>query len=474
MTFTLRDYQLELVEGVQRSMLKGNKKILVQSAAGSGKSVTMAEIARLATEKGNRILLAVHRRELVDQLKSTFYANGVDPKLSHIGMVQTITNRLDTLETPDIIFFDEAHHALAKTYKRIIEHFSQSYVYGFTATPVRTNGAGMGEVFDDLIIGKSVQWLIDNHRLAPYKYYSVDLTNHDKLKLSSTRDFTYDSISESLGKAIFGDVIETYEKLAKGEKTIVYTHNVQTSKDVAQAFNQAGYSAKQVDGKTSKTEREKAMEDFRSGKITLLTNADIYGEGVDVPDATTVILLRPTMSLSLHIQQSMRPMRYQPNKVAKIIDHVGNVYRHGLPDTEHQWTLESKEKRKKDVSSDDVPSLTTCPFCFGILKSGTNPCTLCGEEIETEAAELEQLDGEIEEIDQETFVADYEMIRFKKEWGGKQKDELETVEDYYLFAKARGYKDSWLKFQVPEFKRLNWPQFYIQIKPLKQKYKNLN
>lgn len=454
--FQLRDYQIELVEGVKESILNNNKKILVQSAAGSGKTVTMAKIAKGATDKGNKVLFVVHRREIVSQAKATFYNNGVNPELSYIGMVQTVTNRLDRLKEPDIIFVDEAHHSLAKTYKRIFEYFNNSYVLGFTATPVRTNGAGLGEVYEDLIIGKSVQWLVDNKRLAPFEYYSVDLTNHDKLKLSSTRDFTYQSITDALGKTIFGDVIDTYEKVAKGEKTIVYTHTVEASKDVADAFNAAGHKAKQVDGTTNKEERKQAMQDFRDGKINILTNAELYGEGVDIPDCTTVILLRPTMSLSLHIQQSMRPMRYQPNKTAKIIDHVGNVYRHGLPTTEHEWTLEAREKKKNNSGNKNTIPLKECTNCFGVVESKEKICPLCGHEFEVEVNELETVDTKLKRIDELSFKTDYEKIK----WASKKVSELETIEDYVKYAEAKGYKKSWIKFQHPQLKAMNWPQFY--------------
>ena len=133
----LRDYQEELLNGVYESMSKGNKNIMVQSPAGSGKSVTMSEIARRATDKGNRVLFIVHRRELVSQIKGTFIANDVDMDLCHVGMVKTVANRIkkDKEPTPAIILVDEAHHALAKTYTDIFESFPNAYVYGFTATP---------------------------------------------------------------------------------------------------------------------------------------------------------------------------------------------------------------------------------------------------------------------------------------------------------------------------------------------------
>src|SRR5699024_8997164 len=136
---------------------------------------------------------------------------------------------------------------------------------------------------------------------------------------------------------IFGDVIENYKKFADDKKTIIYTHSVKSSKEVAEAFNSSGYAAMQVDGETNKPIRAEAMDKFRKGEVKILVNAELYGEGVDVPDCECVILLRPTESLTLFIQQTMRSMRYMPRKVAVIIDHVGNYLRHGLPTTDHDW-----------------------------------------------------------------------------------------------------------------------------------------
>ena len=205
----LRDYQEELLNGVYESMSKGNKNIMVQSPAGSGKSVTMSEVARRATEKGNRVLFIVHRRELVSQIKGTFIANDVNMELCHVGMVQTVANRIKNGKEPipAIILVDEAHHALAKTYTDIFDSFPKAYVYGFTATPWRMSNKGFTEVFEELILGKSVQWLIDNERLAPFKYYSKNLMNDNKLKHQSTGDFSNDSITLALEPRIHGDVI---------------------------------------------------------------------------------------------------------------------------------------------------------------------------------------------------------------------------------------------------------------------------
>lgn len=437
----LRDYQNELIEGIYQSMSKGNTKIMVVSPAGSGKSVTMSEIARRATDKGNRVLFIVHRRELVNQIKGTFAANDVDMDLCHVGMVQTVSNRIKRGKepTPSIILVDEAHHSMAKTYLNIFESFNDAYVLAFTATPWRMSGRGFTDIFQDLIVGKTVQWLIDNNRLAPFKYYSVNLMDDDKLKKNSTGDFSDASITLSMEPQIYGDVIKNYKKFADGQKTIIYTHNVQSSKEVAEKFISNGYAAKQVDGKTPKVEREKAMELFRSGEITILVNAELYGEGVDVPDCECVILLRPTMSLTLFIQQTMRSMRYQPNKLATIIDHVGNYARHGLPNTEHNWNVHFKGERKKSKDNDAIP-IKECPECYSVIESSYSICPACGFEFPQEREETELLideDAELEEVDDKIITLTL-----------KEPEECESVEELYQLAKQKGYKPGWAYIQA--------------------------
>lgn len=440
MSFQLRNYQIDLVEGVQKSMLTGNKKVLVQSPAGSGKSITMAEIAKRATDKGNRVLFIVHRRELKEQIEDTFWSHGVNKELCHIGMVQTVTRRLEKFKNePQIILVDEAHRSLAKTYLRIFDYFTHAYTIGFTATPSLLSGRGLGEYYEDLVIGKSVEWLIENGNLAPYKYYSVDLLDKNKLKHDSTGDFSQSSITEAVGNVMYGDVVSHYKRLADGKKTIIYCHSVESSKEIAKEFSGAGYSAMQVDGKTNQNIRKKAMEDFRNGEITLLVNAELYGEGVDVPDCEAVILLRPTESLSLFIQQTMRAMRYKPNKRAIIIDHVANYTRHGLPDTPRKWTLEERERKgNKKTVSDAIP-IKQCPQCMSVMLSSISICE-CGHEFIAER-NMEVEEAELVEITKDfTLQANYIVT--------KSVDELSTMEELKAYRKAKNYKPGWVYYQA--------------------------
>lgn len=435
----LRDYQLELIDDVYNSLRKRNKRIMVVSPAGSGKTVTMSEIARRATSKKNRVLFVVHRIEIVQQARQTFIANDVDMNYCEVGMVQTISNKVkkDKVKKPTTILIDEAHHSLSKTYIDILDAFPDAVVLGFTATPTRLSNKGFTEVFTDLILGKSVKWLIENERLAPFKYYSVNLIDNEKLKHASTGDYKNDSIDKAMKPTIYGDVAENYRKFADGKKTIIYTHNVESSKHVAEKFNQLGYAALQVDGKTPKDKRHEAMELFRKGEVKILVNAELYGEGVDVPDCQCVILLRPTESLTLFIQQTMRAMRYQPNKTAIIIDHVGNYMRHGLPNTEHDWEVHFKGRKKKR-SKENTVMAKECPNCLGVVHAAQSVCPYC----DYEWPPPERGDYEVDESAELEEVGSSFVLEMRKP------EDCNSVEELYELARNLGYKPGWAYVQA--------------------------
>lgn len=442
----IRNYQTKLIDKLRDSMRQGYKNVMVQSPAGSGKSITMAEIAKRITFNKLHVLFIVHRRELVRQIRKTFTEWGVDMNLCEIYMVQTASRRLKILSCPDYIFVDEAHHSLAKTYRKIFDHFSNAHVIGFTATPVRLSGRGFRDVYDDLIIGPKIDWLIKNHYLAPYTYYSADLIDQNALKRSSTGDYTQKSMENAGRKIIYGDIIKTYRKFANKTKAIVYSYSVQSCKRVAKEFNRNGILAKEVDGKTNKGIRAQAMQDFKNGKIEILVNADLYGEGVDVPDCQTVIMLRPTQSLSLFIQQSMRCMRYKPGKKAIIIDQVANYIRFGLPDFERKWTLDNRTKHpRKEGNNADEPAIKTCPECFAVIEAKNLICPICGHDFSVEIRRIQQKkDQELRAIKAEkhtgeAFTANYILTQ--------DPAAFTTMKQFYDYAKAKGYKKGWAYYQ---------------------------
>lgn len=433
---------MKLVEQAREELKKGNKSCLLVSPAGSGKSVVIAEIARLTTLKGGRVMFMVHRQELINQIMESFKANSVDLNLCTVMTVGKIRNRLDSLPVPNLIITDETHHSLAKTYRDIYEYYSDVPLLGFSATPWRLNGKGLGDVYDAMVEGPDVQWLIDNHYLAPFDYYSVNLIDESKLSKSSTGDYSNKSIDEAVGHTIYGDVIKTYRDKVDGQQAIVYAHSIAFSKQIAQQFRDAGINAAHCDSKTPQRERDKIMTDFKKGTLKVLSNCDLISEGYNVPDCSCVIMIRPTESLVLFIQQSMRCMRFKPDKQATIIDHVANYTRFGLPNTPHKWTLKDREKKKKSTNTAVETPIKQCAFCFAVIPAQSKICPLCGHEIEIVQTEIKVDEkARIEKIESNfKLQADYIVT--------KKISELKSYEELKAYAKARGYKQGWIYFQA--------------------------
>lgn len=443
--YKLHDYQTKLVNQARQKLSSGKKSVLIVSPAGSGKSVVIAEIARLALIKPQgQVMFTVHRKELVEQITQSFKDNEVDLSRCTIMTVGKIAHRLDKLPKPTLIITDETHHSLAKTYKKIYEYYEDVPRLGFTASPWRLSGKGLGDVYESMVEGPDVKWLIDNQYLAPYDYYSVKLIDDTALKRSSTGDYTNKSIDDAVGKVIYGDVIKTYKEKVNDQKAIVYAHSIEFSKKVAQEFNEAGISAEHADSKTPAKEREKIMSDFKTGKIKVLCNVDLVSEGYNVPDCSVVIMLRPTESLVLDIQQSMRCMRYRPNKKATIIDHVANYTRFGLPDTPRIWSLESRDKKKSNGSSS--VAIRTCPHCFAVISAAYSICPICGVEIGVENKELKvDKSVKVEKIGKNFhFKTDYEKVRYSQ----MKPEDATSFRDLQKIGKARGYKPGWSFFQA--------------------------
>lgn len=428
-TFMLRPYQQQLIDDVRSSLHRGHKAVVAVLGCGGGKSICIATVAKSATSKGNRVLLIVHRKELCKQLEETFFKVGVDMSLCDVMMVQTASRRLGKLPNYDLIITDEGHHSTANTYRKIYDYYTHAIRLAVTATPIRLNKGGLGEVYTDLITSVSTKWLIDNHYLAPYKYYSVKLADTSGLH-TVAGEFKQDEVAELMeSKEVYGDTVKQWKRLAEGKKTIVYCASVEAAQKTAEQFSAEGYNSIAIDGKTPQNERGEAMERFRRGEITILCNCELFGEGLDVPDCECVVLLRPTQSLTLFIQQSMRSMRYMPNKTAIIIDHVGNCYRHGLPDDEREWSLEPKHKQE------NIVKIRECKNCFAVYPPTKPKCPYCGTEATTE----------IRKTDKKTVEVD--LVELKRTEEIKNTDyadlKAETWEDVVKIQKAKGYKFGW-------------------------------
>lgn len=392
-------------------------------------TVVGAYIAKSASEKKRRVLFLVHREELAKQASRTFTAFGVehgmimagrtfDPTQSvYVGMIDTVRNRIqkDKLRLrPAVVLVDECHHAVSKGWKFVIDHFHSlgAVVIGLSATPQRLSGEPLSDVFDVMVPGPTVRELIDRGSLCDYAYYAppqiVDLDEvHTKYG-----DFATSELAAATDKpTITGDAISHYKRLLPGKRAIIFAVNITHSKHVVEQFCADGIPAAHVDGEMDRSERSRIVKAFEDGEILVMSNVSLFGEGFDVKACDGVIMLRATQSLALHVQMVGRAMRpHETKEKAVIIDHVGNVGRHGLPDADHDWSLEGKKKKRGKKKDTEEIKVKQCPTCYRVHVPASE-CPYCGHVYEASRSGPEQVDGELREITREMLEAQRKEAR---------------------------------------------------------------
>ncbi|MDB6257622.1 DEAD/DEAH box helicase [Lactobacillus amylovorus] len=415
----------------------------------------MAEIARRTTKNNNRVMFLVHRKEVLDQAVKTFNKQGVNPSLLTAGMVQTLTRRVDKLPTPDVILVDEAHHALAKSYQRILSKFPKSIVLLFTATPHRTGRMQLDQIADDIIVGQSIHELTDKGFLAPFRYFQPpDDFDSKLLKRGSTGDFTNESMQEAMSTRIFGHIVKQYKRIASGMQAVVYTYSIDSAHKIAAEFNESGITARSVNGKTPQDMRDHIVRMFRDQRIKILVNVNLFTEGVDLPNVDCVIMARPTASLALYLQFSMRCLNPRPGKTAIIIDHANNFKTFGYPDDDRDWkkAIKSGKQKSKTLLTDPGLSIVTCDYCFAVVKASEvkdGKCPICGKPIKVHEAKPVS-DVDLIEASKERQNTIREIVKndLLKSVANKSVSELHSLRELQAYAKLHSYKPGWAWFQA--------------------------
>lgn len=415
----------------------------------------MAEIARRTTKNNNRVMFLIHRKEVLDQAVKTFKEQGVKMNLTTMGMVQTLTRRVDKLPTPNVILVDEAHHVLAKSYQRILNKFPKAIVLLFTATPHRTGRMQLDQIADDIIVGQSIHELTDKGFLAPFRYFQPPNDFDSKLlKRGNTGDFTNESMQEAMSTRIFGHIVKQYKRIASGMQAVVYTYSIDSAVKIANEFNSEGISAIEVDGTTSKEKRDLAVRKFRDQEIKILVNVNLFTEGVDLPNVDCVIMARPTASLALYLQFSMRCLNPRPGKTAIIIDHANNFKTFGYPDDDRDWkqAIKSGKQKSKTLLTDPGLSIVTCDYCFAVVKASEvkdGKCPICGKPIKVHEAKPVS-DVDLVEASKERQKVIHEIVKsdLLKSVATKSVGELHSLKELQAYAKLHSYKPGWAWFMA--------------------------
>ena len=512
MKVDLREYQKQGVDNIRFSYMQGRKSVLYVLPTGGGKTVIFSHIAEQAAKKGNRVCILVHRTELVDQSSKSLKKIGVDhgiitagedmdlSKTVQIASVFTLVRRLHLVPNDffGLLVVDEAHHAVAGSWKKTIDHFDTAKILGVTATPERLDGKGLGNYFEDMVVGEDTAWLTANNFLAPSKVFAPP-TKVDRKALSKRGgDFAMDEAEDMMRQgSIMGDAVSHYKKHIYPASAIAFCCTVAHCEAVAKSFQDAGINGVSLTGENGvKDKRKECIDKLGTGEIKVLCSCQIISEGTDVPSVGGAILLRPTASLSLYLQQVGRCLRISEGKKFAIInDHVGNSLVHGLPTEHRAWSLEGKKIREKT----QAPPLKICDACFAVNPINAKECVDCGHIFKTERREQTTVEGNLEE---RTFSAgDYvQYYNHKKKWVSKytvtSKSEIDgeifytlrsntnevlhrvasifvrpsmrtamqeckTLDDYKKVAAVRGYKQGWayIKWKQKQEHSRFWDNF---------------
>jgi DNA repair protein RadD len=360
----LRPYQNEGIQKIFNSWRSGVRSVLFQMPTGTGKTVLFSEIVRRGYKADKKILIVVHRKELVDQITDKLRSVDVDlgeiiagknadySKIIQVASIQTLSRR----QHPDanLIIIDECHHSKAETYKKLWEIYPQAKFLGVTATPTRLSGDGFNDLFDELIESPPVSFFIENKFLVPIKQLVCSHPNLADVKKRQGDYVPAQLSSIMLNAGLMSNLIESYINHARGKSTIVFAVDVEHSTSIAERYNEAGVKAAHIDASTTKTERDSILSQFKQKKIQVVSNVEIITEGFDFPECEAVQLARPTKSLALYLQMVGRVMRPAKGKeVGYVLDNAGLWLEHGLATIDRTWSLTSA-KKKANTNSGEI------------------------------------------------------------------------------------------------------------------------
>ncbi|MDB5294087.1 MAG: hypothetical protein JWO31_70 [Phycisphaerales bacterium] len=403
-----RPYQRAFVDGLKARLAD---RPLGVAPTGSGKSF-MGSL--LVAELGLRTWWVTHRRELLDQAADELRGVGLDPGFIAAGRpyypsrrlqvvaVDTVRRRPD-VAPPELIVIDEAHHAPAGSFQRVVRRCPTTPIVGLTATPFRLDGKGLGDTFGAIVEAPREAELIALGYLVEPKAFCPPAGSLKGVHRSGG-DYNKRELARAVDKAhLVGDLVETWRRHADGYLTIVFAVNVEHSRHIVERYRAAGVRAAHVDGDTDAAERRRVTADFAARRVTVMSNVGLFGEGYNVPAVECVQLARPTESLCFHKQSIGRATRPCAGKAYPVVlDHAGNLLRHGRITRHLEYSLDGGAKAPAETG------VRLCPKCFRLSAAGRPRCVECGYAYGSLPREREMprtLDGDLTEYQGDMFDA---------------------------------------------------------------------
>jgi DNA repair protein RadD len=418
MTPDLRPYQL-LAKNLLREKFSQNiRRIINHSPTGTGKGLMMSDLVNSITSKGIPVLSVMAGRNIVFQTVKNYHKyhgivssiimgneRGFNPNLlSQICSIDTLRSRdIDFVKNFRYIITDEAHMTNADRYQNFYAKLPpDAYHIGYTATPYNYL-----TFWDDVIVPITPRQARDQGWLVPVIHYAPkDQINTSNIKMAAG-EFNQTQLAEESSK-ITGDIVEHWKKFGENRPTVCFGVNKNHSQMIADAFNAVGIPARHLDESDSKDKRDQAIADVQSGKLKILCNVNIFSVGVDIPELSCAICARPTMSEIVYIQQLGRILRPCFNKYnAIILDHAGNIFRHGDVYEERKARIGGK----KDRNTEKVIHVVTCEKCYAVRPRGNPICPQCGHVNEKIDRFIEHVDGELSTITE----VDLRFLRIQKD-----------------------------------------------------------
>ena len=423
----LRDYQREVIARLNAEVVSGRRRILLVAPTGSGKTVLASALIAEAVQRKQRALFLAHRRELINQASRKLHAAGVDAgiilpgypmrlaepvQVASIASLRARAISSSSIDMPiaDIVVVDEAHHARARTYRRILQEYPEAVVVGMTATPCRGDGRGLGNIFEVLVECPDVDELTEAGWLVRAEIYAPTTPDLAGIRIRQG-DYDEGQLAERMDRPqLVGDIIAHWFRLNPGRRsTIVYGTSVAHSVHLRDEFRRSGVLAEHIDGSTPTEERDSILARLARGEVEAVCNCMVLTEGFDAPDVGCLVLARPTKSLGLFRQMIGRGLRSAPGKTDCIIlDHAGVVFTHGLPDDPITWTLHEDRKAENRAQAargakGGPPKLTDCPECHAVRFEG-RPCTVCGWRPTPKPAFVNVIDGDLGRVERDRSV----------------------------------------------------------------------
>lgn len=403
----LRPYQAGLFSEIDSAIGKF-QSVLLTLPTGGGKTIIAAELAASHKQAGSKVWFLCHRQEIMQQASEAFEDAGVEhgrvawwerfdsDQAIQVCSLRSLGSKLDRLQPPDLVIWDEAHHLAAPSWSQLKERFPAARHLGLTATPCRLDGLGLGNFFDWMVVGPDTSSLIDQGWLSPFRYFAPSAPDLRGVAIRMG-DYKKDELTERMsGHALVGDVIDHYAKIAPKSRALAFCVSVEASRALVERFNAAGIRAAHLDAKSPRDERAQSIADLQAGRISLLSSVEIFTEGLDAPTVDAVLLLRPTRSFGLYRQMVGRSLRVAEGKRDTIIlDHAGLVYEHGLPDDPVEWSLTGDGRLAYDKEQER--KLRSCPSCAAV-HDWAGQCPHCGHAYAGGERSVDEVFGNLVEL----------------------------------------------------------------------------